>query len=115
MKNWVNGRRHGVRQRLLIEGPTKGRARRCEGARWHPKETPHVDGERKRPTPVFSSRHSVMFDSLQLTPWTAAHQASVSFTISQSLLKLRFIGPALTGGFFTTSTSWGAPFREACP
>ena len=29
---------------------------------------------------------SVMFDSA--TPWTAARQASLSFTISQSLLKL---------------------------
>ena len=28
---------------------------------------------------------------LCVTPWTAAHQASVSFTISQSLLKLVFI------------------------
>ena len=25
------------------------------------------------------------------TPWTAAHQASLSFTVSQSLLKLMFI------------------------
>ena len=29
--------------------------------------------------------------TLFLTPWTAAHQASLSFTISQSLLKLMFI------------------------
>ena len=28
---------------------------------------------------------------LFLTPWTAAHQASLTFTISQSLLKLMFI------------------------
>ena len=27
---------------------------------------------------------------LFVTPWTAAHQASLSFTISQSLLKLMF-------------------------
>ena len=26
-----------------------------------------------------------------VTPWTAAHQSSLSFTISQSLLKLMFI------------------------
>ena len=32
-------------------------------------------------------RQSGMSDSLR-TPWTAAHQASLSFTISQSLLKL---------------------------
>ena len=30
---------------------------------------------------------SVVSDSLQLTPWTVAHQASLSFTYSQSLLK----------------------------
>ena len=33
---------------------------------------------------------SVVSDSAA-TPWTAAHQASLSFTISQSLLKLMFI------------------------
>ena len=33
--------------------------------------------------------HSVVSNSL--TPWTATHQASLSFTISQSLLKLMFI------------------------
>ena len=33
--------------------------------------------------------HSVMSDSV--TPWTAAHQASLSFTVSQSLLKLMSI------------------------
>ena len=33
--------------------------------------------------------HSVMSDSV--TPWTAAHQASLSFTISQSFLKLMSI------------------------
>ena len=31
---------------------------------------------------------SVVSDSLCLIPWTAVHQASLSFTISQSLLKL---------------------------
>ena len=35
---------------------------------------------------VFS--RSVMPDSLRPTPWTTVHQASLSFTISQSLLKL---------------------------
>ena len=33
--------------------------------------------------------HSVISDSM--TPWTAAHQASLSITISQSLLKLTSI------------------------
>ena len=33
--------------------------------------------------------HSIMSDSA--TPWTAARQASLSFTISQSLLKLMSI------------------------
>ena len=28
---------------------------------------------------------------LSVTPWTVAHQASLSFTVSQSLLKLMFI------------------------
>ena len=37
---------------------------------------------------LFSS-HSVMSNSV--TPWTAACQASLSFTISQSLLKLMFV------------------------
>ena len=36
---------------------------------------------------------SVMFDSV--TPWTAACQASLSFTISLSLLKLMSIGDAI--------------------
>ena len=44
--------------------------------------------------------HSVLSDSA--TPWTAARQASLSFTTSQSLLKL------IGGGFFTTSASWEA-------
>ena len=34
---------------------------------------------------------SVMSDSLQLTPWTVAHQASLSFTNSRNLLKLMSI------------------------
>ena len=33
----------------------------------------------------------VVLQSLFVTPWTAAHQASLSFTISQSLLKLMSI------------------------
>ena len=40
-----------------------------------------------KPLLVFS--HSVVSDSA--TPWTAARQASLSFTISQSLLKLMSI------------------------
>ena len=34
---------------------------------------------------------SLSHDRLIVTPWTAAHKASLSFTISQSLLKLTFI------------------------
>ena len=34
---------------------------------------------------------AVQFTQLCLTPWTAAHQASLSFTISQSLFKLTSI------------------------
>ena len=33
---------------------------------------------------------------LFVTPWTAAHQASLSFTVSQSLLKLMSIGSVMT-------------------
>ena len=36
---------------------------------------------------IYSLSHVPLF----VTPWTAAHQASLSFTISQSLLKLMFI------------------------
>ena len=35
--------------------------------------------------------HSLSPVRLFVTPWTAAHQASLSFTISQSLLKLMSI------------------------
>ena len=35
--------------------------------------------------------HSLSCVQLFVTPWTAAHQASLSFTISQSLLKLMSI------------------------
>ena len=38
-----------------------------------------------------SSHCSVARSCLTVTPWTAAHQASLSFTISQSLLKLMYI------------------------
>ena len=38
-----------------------------------------------------SSVHSVMSDQLFVTPWTATHQASLSITNSQNLLKLMFI------------------------
>ena len=40
-------------------------------------------------TPVAVAQSSVVSDSA--TPWTAARQASLSFTISQSLLKLMSI------------------------
>ena len=40
---------------------------------------------------IFSSVHSLSRVRLFVTPWTAAHQASLSITNSQSLLKLMFI------------------------
>ena len=41
--------------------------------------------------PQFSSAQSLSHVRLFATPWTAAHQASLSITNSQSLLKLMFI------------------------
>ena len=41
--------------------------------------------------PRFSSAQVLSCARLFVTPWTAAHQASLSFTISQSLLKLMSI------------------------
>ena len=43
---------------------------------------------------IFQFSHSVVLDSV--TPWTAARQASLSFTISQSLLKLMSIESVMT-------------------
>ena len=43
------------------------------------------------PYECFSSIQSLSHVQLFATPWTAAHQASLSFTISQSLLKLMSI------------------------
>ena len=42
------------------------------------------------------------FSSVQLfaTPWTAARQASLSFTISQSLLKLMYIKSVMPSNHF---------------
>ena len=42
------------------------------------------------------------FGSVQLfaTPWTAARQASLSFTISQSLLKLMYIKSVMPSNHF---------------
>ena len=45
---------------------------------------------------LFSSVQSLSHVQLFATPWTAAHQASLSFTISQSLLKLMSIESVLT-------------------
>ena len=53
----------------------------------HPSKTCIQRGGSQRKLLLFSS--SVVSDSV--TPWTAAHQASLSFTFSQSLLKLMFI------------------------
>ena len=40
---------------------------------------------------IFSSVQSLSRVQLVVTPWTAAHQVSLSFTNSQSLVKLMFI------------------------
>ena len=58
-------------------------------------------------------------------PWTAARQASLSFTISESLLKLVSIESVMPSNhlilgqtlllppsIFTTSTTWEAPQNE---
>ena len=54
---------------------------------------------------------------LTMTPQTAAHQASLSFTISQSLLKLNpeiepmsSRAPTLASRFFTVSATWEAKY-----
>ena len=43
----------------------------------------------------FSSVQSLSCVRLFVTPWAAAHQASLSITNSQSLLKLMFIEPVM--------------------
>ena len=53
----------------------------------HPSKTCIQRGGSQRKLLLFSS--SVVSDSV--TPWTAAHQASLSFTISWSLLKLMLL------------------------
>ena len=45
----------------------------------------------EKPAPFLLSSRSVMSDSA--TPWTAALQASLSFTVSRSLLRLMFTEP----------------------
>ena len=48
-------------------------------------------GRQASVSPRFSSVQSLSCVQLFATPWTAAHQASLSFTVSQSLLKFMFI------------------------
>ena len=58
-----------------------------------------------------SGLHRIVGSSVQLlshvqlfvTPWTAAHQASLSFTISRSLLKLMSIELVMTSNRFILS------------
>ena len=45
---------------------------------------------------IFSSVQSLSYVQLFVNPWTAAHQASQSFTISRSLLKLMSIKSVMT-------------------
>ena len=54
--------------------------------------TPESRGLFDPPLFVVQSLYRVQFF---VTPWTAAHQASLPFTISQSLLKLMFIQSVL--------------------
>ena len=53
-------------------------------------EDPHLGFDEKHPV-QFSSVQSLSHVWLFVTPWTAAHQASLSITNSQSLLKLMSI------------------------
>ena len=57
--------------------------------------------------------HSVSHVWLFATPWTAAHQASLSFTISQSQLKLVSIESVMPSNYPTTLSSV-TPF-SSCP
>ena len=80
-------RAHGAQRRsvallsssLLLPRPGLLYALRC----W---ARPRPCGKRTEPVLWLLSRHSVV--SIFATPWTAAHKASLSLTISQSLLKL---------------------------
>ena len=59
------------------------------------------------PSPHMGFVQSVTHVRFFATPWTAAHQASVSFTISQSLLKLMF-----TGSMMSSISSSITPFSS---
>ena len=54
-----------------------------------------------------SFSHSLVFDSFQVdkkSPWTAAHQGSLFFTISRSLLKLMSIESVIPSNHFILSS-----------
>ena len=55
---------------------------------------------RLHPTPQFSSVLSLSHAQLFATPWTAARQASLSITNSQSLLKLMSIDSVMPSNHF---------------
>ena len=65
--------------------------------------------------------HTVTVQSLSCvrlfaTPWTVAHQAFLSFTISLSLLQLMFTEPTMTSNYLIhccPSSSCPAPFPES--
>ena len=57
--------------------------------------------------PLFLFSHSVLSDSV--TPWTVAHQASLSFTVSKSLLKLMSIDDAVQPSHSLSSFHSPAP------
>ena len=64
-----------------------------------------------RPQEVFGSVQSLSHVQLFATPWTAAHQASLSITSSQSLLKFMSIvssrGRGRLRGFLELRRPWG--------
>ena len=55
----------------------------------------------------FNSVQSLSQVRLFATPWTAAHQASLSITVSRSLLKLMSIASSVHGIFQARVLEWG--------
>ena len=79
--------RHRHREQIYGHGWGKERVGRIERIAWKHMHFSSVQ---------FS--HSVMSDSV--TPWTAAYQTSLSFTLCQSLLKLMFIDSMMPSNHF---------------
>ena len=66
---------------VLLPGKSHGQRSLVDYSLWGQKESDTTEHTRIR----------TVVQSLFATPWTAAHQASLSFTISRSLLKLMCI------------------------